>query len=101
MPSKTDLTRRPALVLAGAGAAGVSRGAVSACPAIAQGLPVRWSKPAPPHTGTYAALGKNIDYALLLASSWPAKGWMFGGRAVEYGGGGRSRWEPSRRRPTT
>jgi branched-chain amino acid transport system substrate-binding protein len=80
MPSKTDLTRRSALVLAGAGAAGVAwRGFPR--PAIAQAAPVRVGFMLP-YTGTYAALGKNIDNAFrqLVAE----KGDKLGGRAVEY-----------------
>src|ERR1700760_421507 len=80
MPSKTDLTRRSALVLAGAGAAGVAwRGFPR--PAIAQGAPVRVGFMLP-YTGTYAALGKNIDNAFRQFVA--EKGDKLGGRAVEY-----------------
>ncbi len=78
---KLELNRRQTLKLVGGAA--VTGLAVRGfpMPAIAQGAPLRVGFMLP-YTGTYAALGKNIDNAFRMFVA--EKGDKLGGRAVEY-----------------
>ena len=79
--SKLLIDRRSALKLAG-GAAVAGLGVNSfPMPAIAQGAPIKVGFMLP-YTGTYAALGKNIDQAFRMYVA--EKGDKLGGRPVEY-----------------
>jgi len=79
--SKLLIDRRSALKLAGGAA--VTGLAVKSfpMPAIAQGAPIKVGFMLP-YTGTYAALGKNIDQAFRMYVA--EKGDKLGGRPVEY-----------------
>src|SRR4051794_23094327 len=79
--SRLIIDRRSALKLVGG--AVVTGAAVRSfpMPAIAQGAPLRVGFMLP-YSGTYAALGKNIDQAFRMYVA--EKGDKLGGRAVEY-----------------